>query len=337
MYVHSSGTVRVDKRAANSNPQIEFVLNAEAGILEKQAVLLCESIRYFAGTLSSSAITVVSPRKSQRPSPATLRALDRLNAEFLPLDIESACAEYGPSFKVHAVAHVARRTGPPIVVQIDSDSLFVAEPISLLKIADAAARPVDVKGMCTAGPGDVFDEYWRAACALADVDYEQIPSVWTTVDRARVKASYNGGLVAARRASGIFERTEEIFRRFVERNHKPWNRRFTLRSGTGLVSERGAAYWGTTQAALSLAAAHGGHMVELLPGAYNFPLHYLDSFARDLPSSLVHIHYHYLASSGEEAIALLDPRLDLPANARDWLRARLPLRETDQQAMLGFL
>src|SRR5580704_4437151 len=134
--------------------QIEFVLNAEAGVLEKQAILLCESIRRFGGVLASSAITVVSPRKSRRPSRDTLRELDRLQVEYLALNIDSACSDYGPSFKLHAVAHVASRSGPPIVVQIDSDTLFVAEPILLLTAGSASARPVDVKGMCTTGSED---------------------------------------------------------------------------------------------------------------------------------------------------------------------------------------
>src|ERR1700674_2817111 len=79
----------------------------------------------------------------------------------------------------------------------------VAEPILLLNDGSAAARPVDVKGMCTTGPEDEFDGYWRALCALVGVDYERVPVIQTTVDRLEVRASYNGGLLAARRASGI--------------------------------------------------------------------------------------------------------------------------------------
>jgi hypothetical protein len=307
--------------------QIEFVLNAESGILEKQALLLCESIRYFAGTLSSSKITVVSPRKSRRPSSATLRKLDHLQAEYLALEIDSACPDYGPSFKVHAVAHVARRSGAPIVVQVDSDTLFVAEPILLLMNGSAAARPVDVKGICTTGAGDDLDGYWTALCALVGVDYEQMPIVQTTIDRLFVRASYNGGLLAARRDSGIFERTEEFFVRLVAAGLRPWSSNgLTVRSGAGIVSEAGSAYWGTSQAAFSLAAVGGSHTVELLPHTYNFPLHLLEDMTTAVPRPLVHVHYHWLASSGNDnANALLDARLGLSAEAREWLRLRLPL------------
>jgi hypothetical protein len=312
--------------------QIEFVLNAEAGPLERQALLLCESIRQFGGVLSSSAITVVSPRGSRRPSDATLAKLDRLGAEYLALEIDSACPDYGPSFKVHAVAHVARRTGPSIVVQIDSDTVFVAEPPTLLlKHESAAARPVDLKGMCTTGARDGFDGYWRTLCALVGVDYERLPVIQTTVDRVKVRASYNGGLVVARRASGIFERTEEIFLRLVAAGLRPpHGKGFTVKSGAGIVGEAGSAYWGTSQAAFSLATIAGGHTVELLPDTYNFPLHCLDDMTMPVPTPLVHIHYHWLASGGKgDANALLDARLGLPAQTREWLRSRLPLGKTD--------
>jgi hypothetical protein len=307
--------------------QLEFVLIAERGILEKQAILLCESIRRFAGRLSSSAVTVVSPRKDRRPSRATLAAIDRLGVQFLPLDIDSACPEYGPSFKVHTLSRVARRAGPPIIIQLDSDTLFVAEPILLPGIDAAAARPVDLKGMCTSGRDDAFDEYWCAACRCAGVDYEQIPIVRTTVDRVLVRASYNGGLFAARRASGIFERTADIFRSLTSSNLKLWGGPgFTVQSGSGMVSELGSALWGTSQAALSLAAVAGGHEVALLPDTYNFPLHLIDDIVTEVPTPLVHIHYHWLASSGEgEANAIMDKRLRLSADVVEWLRGRLPL------------
>ena len=131
----------------------------------------------------------------------------------------------------------------------------------------------------------------------------------------------------ASRASGIFERTEEIFLRLVASGRGPWHGSgLTVESGAGRVSEAGSAYWGTSQAALSLAAVGGGHAVALLPDTYNFPLHLLDDMTTAVPTPLVHIHYHQLASRGNaNADALLDARLGLPVETREWLRSRLPL------------
>jgi len=306
--------------------EVEFLLIAEAGLLEKQAALLCESIRRFGGSLAGSQITVVSPRAARRPSANTITALQKLHVEYLPIEIDSRCPEYGTSFRVHAAAHIERRPGPAIVVQLDSDTLFVREPTLLAKDRAAAARPVDMKGMCTTGPGDEFDAYWRDLCSVAGVDYDQIPVLETTIERLAVRASYNGGLVAARRADGLFQHTEDIFDRLVAADLRPWrDSGVIVKSGAGMVSETGSAYWGSSQAALSLAAVANGHAVDLLPASYNYPLHLMDETSViDAPP--VHIHYHWLASEPDfSPDAMLDARLQLPDDAQAWLLSRLPL------------
>jgi hypothetical protein len=313
---------------STSKDHAEFVLIAEAGILEAQALLLCESIRRFTGAYSQSAITVVSPRRARRPSLATLRRLEQLQAEYLPIEIDGCCPEYGPSYRVHTLAHVERRPGPPIIIQLDSDTLFVAEPDFSLNGSAAAARPVDVQGMCTTGPGDSFDDYWRRLCALVGVDYEAVPIVETTIGHQAVRASYNAGLIAAQRACGLFQRTEDIFNRLVAEGMKPWTADGPIIStGTGIISGAATAYWGTSQAAFSLAAVAGHHTVRLLPATHNFPLHLPDSLAAPIPKPLIHIHYHGLFSADSaDANPILSEKLKLPADVTEWLEARLPLQ-----------
>lgn len=308
---------------------VEFVLIAEAGVLEAQALLLCESIRSFAGAYARCRISVVSPRSDRRPSASTLRKLEQLQVEYLPIEIDSCSPRYGPSYKVHSLAHVERRPGPPIIVQLDSDAIFIDEPDFSLEGCDAAARPVDSKGMCTTGPGDPFDPFWKAACQLAGVDYDHVPFVATSDGAAVVKASYNGGLIAARRACGLFQRTEDIFRQLVAAELKPWrDQEPTYLTGTGTKSGDATTHWGTSQAAFSLAAVAGNHAVRCLPETHNLPLHNLTRPKPIDPARLVHIHYHGLFTAGStEANPIFDGRLDLPAGIAEWLQARLPLEE----------
>ena len=310
---------------SKSEQAVEFMVIAEAGILESQALLLCESIRHFCGRYANCPITVVSPRSSRRPSPETLRKLDMLSAEYLPTDVRSAAPDYGTSYRVHAAACIESRPGPPVIVQLDSDTAFISEPDFSLLGVDAAARPVDVKGMCTTGPDDAFDAYWRKLCAILSVDYEGIPWVETTVDRQVVRASYNGGLLVTRRASGLFARTDQFFRRLVEAELHPWTANGPLlRTGTGFLSGSRTAYWGTSQAAFSLAAVASGRDVQLLPATHNFPLHSIDQMTAAVRDQLVHLHYHWLFTTPEETAPILK-RLNLPSETADWLEERLPL------------
>ena len=309
---------------------VEFVMVAEAGILEAQALLLVESIRRFTGVHSRSRITVVSPRRDRRPSRSTLRALERLEAEYRPIHVDSCCAEYGTSYRVHSLARIEPGSGPDIIVQLDSDTVFLGEPDLTLGDHEAAARPVDMKGMCTAGPGDSFNAYWRAICQLADVDYDQFPTVTSTVDREHVKASHNGGLIIARRSHGLFTRTEELLRSMVVSGHKPWGDQSPiLDTGTGLLSGAATAHWGTSQAAFSLACAAARVSVRALPASHNFPLHLVELMARPLPLPLVHVHYHRMFTAGAGVSnPLIDGSIAIAADAAEWLRARLPLHPT---------
>jgi hypothetical protein len=211
------------------------------------------------------------------------------------------------------------------MVQLDSDTAFISEPDFSLTGVDAAARPVDVKGMCTTDSGDPFDEYWRKLCTILSVDYERIPYVETTVDRQIVRASYNGGLLVTRRASGLFGRTEQFFRQLVDAALRPWTANGPLlRTGTGFLSGSRTAYWGTSQAAFSLAAVAGGRDVQLLPATHNFPLHSIDQMTTAVPAQLVHLHYHWLFTTPEETTPVLR-RLSLPGETLNWLQERLPL------------
>lgn len=306
---------------------VQFFLIAERGILESQALLLCESVRAFGGAYAKCPITVVSPRPSRRPCRETIRRLGRLQVEHVALNLESPCPSYGPSYRILAAAYLERESRSAVLVQLDSDTIFVGEPDFGLAGADAAARPVDVKGMSTEGEGDAFDPYWRTLCRLLEVDYEAIPWITTTVDRKTVRANFNGGLLAVRPARGLFRRTAEFFLRLVRAQHRPWAGCGTLvKSGTGMVNREGSDYWGTSQATFSLSVTSLGGVMQILPPSYNVPLHSFDLLA-PLPAPPVHVHYHWLCSAGEtDPNPLTDGRLNLAPAVRDWIRSRLPLR-----------
>jgi hypothetical protein len=82
--------------------------------------------------------------------------------------------------------------------------------------------------------------------------------------------------------------------------------------------------WGTSQAAISIAAAKSGLSVKMLDTGYNIPLHLLDRLDA-LPSRIIHVHYHWLFGGGFELNPILDGRLPLTSVQKEWLRERLPL------------
>ena len=304
---------------------MEFCLLIEEGPLERQAIALAKSIRTFAGRYSNSVITVVSPRPDRRPATNAVRTLERLNANYLELDIQSPIPEYGPSFKALALAEIERRSGPAILIQIDSDTLFCAEPDFLLGDSLAAARPVDHKGMCSSGLDDPMEAIWQRLASVTDISLEDFPRVETAASKQQVRASYNGGLLVVRRPFGIYQLAADLFRNIIAADIRPFRGASrAVPSGTGLVTGIASEFWGTTQVAFSLAMAKLGRTVSILSPDHNIPLHLDDVM---MPSRPRHLHYHGVFSLPEAAWSRSASRIILLCSLdfQGWLRDQLPI------------
>jgi hypothetical protein len=301
----------------------------EGGVLETQALLLFESIRQYAGSFSDCPIYALSPRSGHAISANARARLEQLGVTYIDEILNTECREYGSANRVAAAAYVEKLHPHEILVILDSDTLFIREPdrILLLPDVDVAVRPVDIKGMCTTGPGDPFDNYWRELCRCCEVDYERIP--WTTsfVDQQKIKASYNAGLVIVRGELGILQQWAEFFFASVQRQLTPYARDWRLRSGAGWVTPAASRLWGSNQAALSLAIWNKTRRVEELPSTYNYPLHQhrdIDAETiRKVFPELVHVHYHWLLEEREDSNPLFDHAGPLTTQQREWLRAAI--------------
>lgn len=189
-------------------PDTAFVACIERGVLERQALLLFESIRRYTGRFRRCPIYALSPRAGHSISASARNKLDELGVVYIDAILNTDCAEYGSANRVAAAAYVEQQHPHDTLVILDSDTLFLREPdeIVLHPDVDVAVRPVDVKGMCTSAHTDPFDAYWRDLCRCCGVDYNLIPWTASFVDRCRIKASYNAGLVIVRGKLGIMQR-----------------------------------------------------------------------------------------------------------------------------------
>lgn len=325
----SPGTPPPDGAAGRLD--VGFVACIEGGVLEKQALLLFESIRRWAGRFRDCDIYAYTPRAGHEISTDARRRLDELGVRYSDALLNTRCPHYGSANRVAAAAHAEATRGHALLVILDSDTLFLREPdeFNMPRGVDVLARPVDLKGNSTTGRGDVCDAYWRDLCRCCGVRYERLPWGESFVDRQRIKANYNGGLVVARGGLGLLQRWADFFYKSVAEGLRPRLGRAGFRAGAGTVAPEAAELWGSNQAALSLAAWSTSRRVRLLPPTYNYPLHLhahvppevkLDVFSR-----LVHVHYHWLFAPDSVADnPLFHPSGPLTPEQRDWLRARTP-------------
>jgi len=306
-----------------------FVACIERGVLEKQALLLFESIRLYTGRFRDCPIYAVSPRAEHSISASARNKLQQLGVVHIEEILNTECPEYGSANRVAAAAYVEQQYPHDILVILDSDTLFLREPneILLRPYVDVAVRPVGVKGMCTNGPADPFDAYWRDLCRCSGVDYDQIPWSESFADRCRIKASYNAGLVIVRRELGIMKRWSDFFFNSVRQQLKPYAHDRRFRTGAGWVESGASRLWGSNQAALSLAIWSTTRNVQELEPTYNYQLTLHDlinkKFRKRIFPGLVHVHYHWLLHDRASKNPLFDRSGPLSAEQRVWLSSAI--------------
>jgi len=313
---------------ASTPPDVGFVACIEGGVLEKQALLLFESIRQYTGSFSACPIYALTPRAGHAISSYACERLDHLRVNYSDKLLNTECREYGSANRVAAAAHIEETCAHELLVILDSDTVFLREPDQILLPGDidVAVRPVDLKGMCTAGSDDPFDGYWRDLCRCCNVDYESIPWIDSFVDRQHIKASYNGGLVVVRSNLGILQRWARFFFASVRQGLTPYRKKREIRSGVGWVGSTASRFWGSNQAALSLAIWSSTQRVRQLPPTYNYPLHLHQQIDSDTIATLfphlVHVHYHWLFEEPLNQNPLFATLGPLSADQSEWLQTR---------------
>jgi hypothetical protein len=313
------------------SPDCAFVLSVERGKLEPQAILLVDSLRRFGGAYANCPVYAVSPRPSRQMSAACREALSAMGVLLIVEPLAASEEAYGTVARLAACAWAERSLACEILVSLDDDLFFANEPDFHLVGADFFARPVDVKGMCTSGAGDPFDSYWRRIADACGVIYDDIPWLETTVDQVRVKASYNGGMIAVRRERGLFQEAERMFRVLRANDLAPRaGGAEEVFASTGFVGSEATRWWGSAQAVLSLAVTHNKAAVSIAPPSYNIPVHAADSWERygaDFSlNNAVLVHYHWML--GRQYVKkdiVLKGGADLPRPVLEWLKSKTPL------------
>jgi hypothetical protein len=318
----------VDRRN-DSAATVSFVLCIENNAIRDQALLLCESIRRFGGRYNRSPILAFAPRPALGVDAATRRILAGMDVAYVDEPLNTTCLEYASANRVFAGAFAETHAKTDFLVVVDSDTVFLDEP-ELPMEADAAVRPVDSKGSATGGPGDIFEDYWARLAELCGIRLERLPYLDSTIGNERIRASYNGGLAVVRRDKGILTRCADLFSLSVKAGMRPYRGSgIDIFASTGHVGQAGSEYWGSNQAALTLAIWATTDRVLHYPDHYNVPLHLIaaegDVDPRWLARPPVHLHYHWMFGQQHHEIAMeILAKLGVPADRLAWLADRIP-------------
>jgi hypothetical protein len=302
--VHVGGSIMLQGMGASKlgdplhESEVAFLICVEANRLEPQARLLCESIRTFGGRYREAPILAVSPRPHLALGSEARAHLAKLGVTYAVEPLNDTGNPYGTINRIVAGAWAETLSPRPYLVLLDTDTVFVGEP-SFAR-ADVGVRPVDVKGSASSGAGDPQDAYWARMCGFAGIDLSRLPMISTTIDNVPIRASYNGGFTVVRRDLGLLQRTREIFFESLQENLRPLaGKEFDVLASTGSVGLEASEWWGSSQAALSIAIWSRTSDVHTFDERYNIPLHNLTGPERSWPMGPgfepILLHYHYLA------------------------------------------
>lgn len=312
---------------------LAFLACVEAGSLEAKTCLLIRSLRRWGGRFAVAPFYAFRPRAGDELAPETLELFRNYDVTYCDEPVNRRFAHFGLANKIYACAYAEEIAAEDVLVFLDSDTVITSEP-SLLALPDnidAAVRPVDfgspgaergyVEGSdywrahfrrpSSTGPSDPLDAYWLRLYSLLHLG-DPNWYVESTLDRLRIRAWFNSGLVAVRRAAGIF---------------KQWRDDFEAILDADLLPPDGRVHY-VEQLALATALTRIRERVTLLDGRYNYPL---SGRALQPPplreaqlEELVQVHYNrYFQIDGY--LRTVDPPLDLTQRVARWLDLQLPL------------
>lgn len=184
---------------------LTFVCCVESGYLESQTVRLVQSLRKFGGRFANIPVIAVTPRFGAPLSKSTQSLFANCNVKHVRTPSAREYSWFNFFNKPLALVAAEQYVETESVCFLDSDLLVVRDPyeLELAATEDLAAFPVECKEMGTAGPGDPFEEFWRASCKVVGLRLEALPWITTAETRERVRLYFNGGIFVYRRDSGF--------------------------------------------------------------------------------------------------------------------------------------
>ena len=200
---------------------IAFIICTEPGRLEKQSQILAESIRQFGGNLKDTPIYSFHPRQGEPVADETLKQFAVLGVDHQQVALNLKYHDYYLANKPYVCAYAEQTIDAEILVFLDSDKCFFAEPTEFLLPDDynIGLRVEYGRGIGSTGTEDIQDEYWRQLYQILDVKQEQF--VCTPIGNKKIRAYWNSGMVAVRKNAGIFTAWQENFEKVMQQGIVP--------------------------------------------------------------------------------------------------------------------
>ena len=259
-----------------------FLVMVHNSVEERDAALLIDSIRAFAGDAADAPVYAVLTDSAR--TPGTL--LKARGARTMDLDMDPRFRAYPFADKVWASEQVERlaEKEADVLVWVNPESLVIAplREFDLSPEQDAAFRPVHVQNVGLA-LGAAPDAFWTGVWKTVGLSADRAFAVESFLEDKKIHAYFNSGFFAVRLRRGIMRAWRENFEKLLLDDDF---QRVACPDDSHKIFLH--------QAVLSATVARlGRERIRLLPPTYSYPL----NFQKQLPperraknmNSLVHV------------------------------------------------
>lgn len=181
---------------------------------ENRTLLLAESIRAFAGDLSSASIWIFLSKSVEQLSNQSRAQFDALEVDLHPFQVDSQVASFPFAKKVvaSAAAETLAAGKTALLVWMDPGSMVINEPQGLLLEAEEklGCRPVD---HLLIGPAfdKPLDPFWQSIFADCGVRQEALFPMTTSTDQVEMYPYINAGMLVVRPENKLLRSWRDTF------------------------------------------------------------------------------------------------------------------------------
>jgi hypothetical protein len=248
---------------------------------ETNALLLAESIRAFAGSLSHTPIWCFTPECGKQISATTTSRLLALNVALIPFEIDYEVLQFPFTGEIIAAALAESMVCGKIdfLAWLGANTVVLQEPKAFLlqENKNLGYRPVH-HTLIGSRYDDPLDSFWTLVYRYCGVSEDRVFPMMTHVDGTQIRPYFNAGLIVTRPEKRLFQAWSDTFfrayreRAFLEFYEK--DERYKIFVHQAILS-------GVILSALEINEIHE------LPPTYNYPLHlYAQDYTDRRPSCL---------------------------------------------------
>ena len=243
---------------------------------ERNSLLLAESIRAFAGSLSRTPIWILYSELGEPLSREFVNGVGRLGVELVGFEVDPAIAEFPFTGEATAAALAESMAEGKVerLMWLNANTIVLNEPLNLLIPEGKSLGYRPVHHINVGSPfSEPLDPFWTEVYRLCGVPDDRVFPMRTHVDDMKIRPYFNAGYHVTKPGRGLLKAWRDVF---LGIHGAPTLQGFYEADPRYRVFVHQAAFTG---AILSLLPRE--ELLEL-PPSHNYPIHLHDDDVTDL-------------------------------------------------------